>query len=122
MQFDLTEDQTLIQTTARDYAQRELAPRVAARDRDETFPERELRELGRLGLLGMMIEERMGGAAVGAVAYSLAMQELAYADPSVAVHVSVTNMVAEVIARAGTEAQKQTYLPGLCSGELVCGA
>jgi alkylation response protein AidB-like acyl-CoA dehydrogenase len=122
MHLDPTEEQSLIEQTARDFAQRELAPAAAARDRDGTFPGRELRELGKLGLLGVSIPEALGGSAAGAIAYSLALQELAYADPSVAVHVSVTNMVGELIATHGTDAQRKRYVPLLCSGEAICGA
>ncbi len=96
MNLELTEEQQMIRRTARDYATRVLAPRAAARDIDGTFPEEELRALAGLGLLGVAVPEELGGSGVGAVAYSLVMQELARADASVAVAVSVTNMVAEL--------------------------
>jgi alkylation response protein AidB-like acyl-CoA dehydrogenase len=98
MDFQPTEEQLQIQRTAREYAERVLAPRAAARDASCEFPAAELRELGGLGLLGISIPEELGGAAAGPVAYSLAMQELARGDASVAVAVSVTNMVAELTA------------------------
>jgi hypothetical protein len=120
--FDLTDEQKLIEQTARDFATRELAPRAAERDANSTFPEAELRALGALGLLGVSVPERLGGADAGAVAYCLAMQELAYADPSVAVHVSVTNMVAELVSSFGTDAQSRRWVPDLVSGSLICGA
>jgi alkylation response protein AidB-like acyl-CoA dehydrogenase len=122
MQLELTEEQAMIERTARDYAERELAPRAARRDVDEVFPERELRELGQLGLLGVAVPEAYGGAAAGAVAYSLAMQEIARCDASVAVAVSVTNMVAELIAAYGSETQKRTHVPRLTSGEYLSGS
>jgi alkylation response protein AidB-like acyl-CoA dehydrogenase len=117
-----TEEQQLIQRTAREVAERLLAPRAAARDRSEQFPEEELRELGRLGLLGVAVPEELGGAGAGAVAYSLALQELARGDASVAVAVSVTNMVAELIAATGSEEQRRRHVPRICSGEYLCGA
>src|SRR5215468_8351117 len=122
MDFDLTEEQRLIQRTARDFADRVLVPRAAARDRSGEFPVAELRELGQLGLLGIAVPEVLGGAAAGTVAYSLAMQELARADASVAVATSVTNMVAELIATRGSPALAAAWVPRLVSGELVCGA
>jgi len=112
----------MVRRTARDYATRVLAPRAAARDVDNTFPAEELRELGGLGLLGVAVPEKLGGSEAGAVAYSLAMQEIAAGDASVAVAVSVTNMVAELIARVGSEAQQRAHVPRLVSGEYVCGA
>ena len=93
MDFQPTEEQLLIQRTARDFAERVLAPRAAARDVSGEVPAAELRELGRLGLLGIAVPEELGGSGAGTVSYSLAMQELARGDASVAVAVSVTNMV-----------------------------
>src|SRR5215467_8284541 len=98
MDFAPSEEQLLIQRTARDVAERVLAPKAAARDVSGEFPIAELAELGKLGLLGIAVPEELGGAAAGTVAYSLAIQEIARADASVAVAMSVTNMVAELIA------------------------
>ncbi|MBK7076853.1 MAG: acyl-CoA dehydrogenase family protein [Myxococcales bacterium] len=122
MQLEPTEEQRLIQRTAREFAERRLAPGAAARDRDGRFPIEELRELGQLGLLGVNVPEDLGGGAAGVIAYSLALQELARVDASVAVAVSVTNMVAELIAAVGTPAQRAAYVPGLVSGAAVAGA
>jgi len=122
MDFEPTEDQLLIQRTARDVAERVLAPRAAARDASGEFPRAELAELARLGLLGIAVPEQFGGAGAGVVAYSLVMQELARADASVAVATSVTNMVAELIANRGSPALAAAWVPRLVSGELVCGA
>ncbi len=122
MQLEPTEEQRLIQRTTREFAERRLAPGAAARDRDGRFPIEELRELGQLGLLGVNVPEDLGGGAAGVIAYSLALQELARVDASVAVAVSVTNMVAELIAAVGTPAQRAAYVPGLVSGAAVAGA
>lgn len=122
MNFALTEEQGLIQRTARDFATRVLAPRAAARDVEGTFPEAELRALADLGLLGVAVPEALGGADAGAVAYALAMQELARVDASVAVAVSVTNMVAELITRVGTEEQKRAHVPRMVGGDYLCGS
>ncbi|HET9619767.1 MAG TPA: acyl-CoA dehydrogenase family protein [Kofleriaceae bacterium] len=122
MDFELSEEQRLIQRTARDVAERALMPRAAARDVSGEFPTAELRELGQLGLLGISVPDALGGAGAGTVAYSLAMQEIARGDASVAVATSVTNMVAELIASKGSAELAQAWVPRIVSGELVCGA
>jgi alkylation response protein AidB-like acyl-CoA dehydrogenase len=122
MDFELTEEQLLIQRTARDMAERVLTPRAAARDLSGEFPIGELRELARLGLFGIAVPESLGGAGAGMIAYSLAMQELARGDASVAVATSVTNMVAELIASHGSPELARAWVPRLVGGELVCGA
>src|SRR5262245_3569940 len=122
MQFAPTEEQLLVQRTARDFAERVLVPKAAERDASGEFPLSELRELGKLGLLAIAVPDELGGAGAGIVAYSLALQELARGDASVAVAVSVTNMVGELIWRNGTPEQQRTWIPRLASGELVAGA
>jgi alkylation response protein AidB-like acyl-CoA dehydrogenase len=122
MQFQPTEEQLLVQRTARDAAERILAPGAAARDASGRFPERELRELAGLGLLGVAVPDELGGAGADPIAYSLALQELARVDASVAVAVSVTNMVGELITKVGTDAQKRAHVPELTSGAYVTGA
>ena len=120
--FELSETQRLVRDTAREFAERELQPRAAARDRSGEFPLRELKALAGLGLLGVNIPEPLGGAQAGVVAYSLAMQEIARADASVAVAMAVTNMVGEVIVKFGTDEQKRAWVPRLTSGDAVAGA
>lgn len=122
MDFTPTEEQLLVQRTARDAADRLLAPKAAARDLSGQFPLAELKELAALGLLGVAVPEELGGAGMGTIAYSLAMMELGRGDASVAVAVSVSNMVAELIAaNASPEVAKQ-WVPRLVNGDLVCGA
>ncbi len=122
MEFSLNEEQELIRQTARDFAQRELLPKAAARDLSGEFPDAELAALAKLGLMGVNVPEQWGGSAAGAMAFSVVMQELAKADASVAVAVSVTNMVAELICAYGTDEQKKRHVSKLTSGEAVCGA
>jgi len=122
LNLQLTDEQLLIQQTARDYAQKELAPRAAKRDIDETFPIEELQAIANLGLMGVAVPEALGGAEAGTVAYSLAMQELAAADASVSVAVSVSNMVAELISTVGSDALKARHVPAICDGTAVAGA
>ena len=122
MDFALTETQRLIQAAARDFANKEILPHAAELDATGQFPLRQLKGLAELGMMGVNIPEAYGGAEAGVVAYSLAMQEVARACASTAVTMSVTNMVAEVISRFGSEAQRQAYVPKLCSGEYPAGA
>jgi len=120
--FQLTDDQLLVQKTAREFARDVLAPRAAERDRTGQFPVEELKQLAQLGLLAINVPESLGGAGAGVVAYSLAMQEIAAADASVAVAMSVTNMVGEIIVRFGSDDQKRTFVPMLASGQALAGA
>ena len=122
MYFELTEEQAAIRDMAREYADRVLIPRAPKRDETCEFPLAELKELGGMGLLAINVPEEYGGSAAGVIAYSLAMQELARGDASVAVAVSVTNMIGELIALHGTPEQARTWCPRLASGELVSGA
>lgn len=122
MDFAPTEEQLLVQRTARDAAERLLAPRAAARDVSSEFPVAELKQLAALGLLGVSVPEELGGGGMGPVAYSLALTELARGDAAVAVAVSVTNMVAELIATHGSPELARAWVPRIVSGELVAGS
>jgi alkylation response protein AidB-like acyl-CoA dehydrogenase len=120
--FEPTEAQAEIARAARRFAQDRIAPAAAENDRLGRFPEELVREAGDLGLLAMNVPAAWGGSEAGPVATSLAMMEIAAADPAVAVTLGVTNMVAETVARFGTEAQRARWLPPLASGEAVAGA
>src|SRR6267378_7835857 len=120
--FDLNEAQALVRNTARDYAQKTLAPIAAQLDREARFPREQLAELAELGLMGVNVPEQYGGAAAGAVAYALAMMEIAQGCASTAVTMAVTNMVGETIVRFGTPEQRRRYVPELTSGRFVAGS
>lgn len=122
MHFEPSEEQRLIETTARQFAEQVLRPVAAERDQKSLFPTRELQQLGELGLLGVNVPAQYGGSEAGVVAYSLAVSEVAAADASVSVAMAVTNMVAEVICAFGSEEQKQTHVSRLCSGAAIAGA
>ncbi len=122
MQLELTETQALVQKTARDFAERSIKPIAAELDRSERFPNELLAGLAELGLLGVNVQSRWGGAEAGVVSYALAMMEIARACASTAVAMAVTNMVAEVIQAFGSDAQRERHLPKLTSGEHVTGA
>jgi alkylation response protein AidB-like acyl-CoA dehydrogenase len=115
MDLNLSDEQEAARETAREFAEKKLLPNAAKNDEEERFPTEAIRELGELGLLGMMIPEVHGGAALDAVSYALAIMEIARADASVAVILSVNNLVAETITQWGNDAQKEKYLPRLNS-------
>jgi alkylation response protein AidB-like acyl-CoA dehydrogenase len=122
VRFELSEEQELVRRSARDFAERVLAPRARERDERELFPEAELAELARLGLLGVNVPAALGGAEAGAVAYALAMMEIARVDASVSVAMAVTNMAAELICAWGSEAQQRRHVPALVGGPYLCGS
>lgn len=117
LDFELEETDKLIQKTARDYAERVVLPEAARRDREGTFVGDIVRKMGELGLLAVKVPESLGGAGAGAVAYALAMQEIAKACASTAVTMAVQNMVGEVVSRFGSDEQKADVCPKLASGQ-----
>lgn len=122
MNLELTETQTLIRDTARKFAKEKVAPHARTLDREERFPTEIFKELAELGLMGVNLPARYGGAEAGVVAYSLAMMEIAAADASTSVAMSVTNMCAELIHTFGTDAQREKFVTKLTSGEAVVGS
>lgn len=124
MNFELTEEQKIIQDTAAKFAKRELEPVAAQLDetKNREILKSNLKKLADLGFMGLNVDPEYGGTGAGAVAFSLAMTELGRACASTTVTTSVTNMVAEVIGAIGTEEQKQKYIPPLCSGEYYAGS
>jgi butyryl-CoA dehydrogenase len=123
MYLDLTEEQKLIQDTARDFAKNELEPVAAELDRgDDRGPlMANLKKLAELGFMGLNVKDQYGGTEAGVIAFSLAITEIARVCASTAVTVSVNNMVCEVIQAVGTEEQKLAYIPKICSGEYAAG-
>lgn len=124
MYLSLTEEQQMIQDTARRFAESELAPVAEQLDqtKDRNILTHNCRQLAELGFMGLNIDATYGGTEAGVVAFSLAITEIARACASTAVTMSVTNMVAEVIQVVGSEEQKQQYLPKICSGEYLSGS
>jgi alkylation response protein AidB-like acyl-CoA dehydrogenase len=122
VKLSLNETQSLVQQTARDYATRVIQPEAYAIDKHERFPRAILKGLADLGLMAVNVPEAYGGSEAGVVAYALAMQEVARACASTAVTMAVTNMVGEVIARFGTEEQREHCCRKLASGAWAAGA
>ena len=102
-----------------EFARKEIEPHAAEYDRHGRFPADVLAKMGKLGLMGMMVPARFGGSEVGAVSYSLALQEIAYSCASTAVAMSVSNLSCEPILLFGTEEQKERWLPPLAQGEAL---
>ncbi|HYU31301.1 MAG TPA: acyl-CoA dehydrogenase family protein [Thermoanaerobaculia bacterium] len=122
MDFSLTEDQELLRSEVRRFAEERIRPGVAERDRKHEFPAGILREMGEMGLLGMMVPEEYGGAGLDPLTYCLAVEEVARVCPATAVSMSVTNSVCcWPIARFGGEELKRRVLPPLASGEALGG-
>jgi len=119
MNFDLTEEQRIIQHTAARFAKNELEPVAGELDRTKNrdILKGNLRKLAELGFMGLNVDTEYGGTAAGTVAFSLVMTELGRACSSTAGTTSVNNLVAEVIQAVGTGEQKLKYIPPLCSGE-----
>jgi alkylation response protein AidB-like acyl-CoA dehydrogenase len=122
MDFELDETAAMVQASARDFATKEIVPRAASIDREGRIPPSILKGLAELGMMTLAVPEELGGADVGAIAYSAALTEISRACASTAVTMSVSNMVAEVIACFGSEAQKRAYVPRLASGALAAGS
>ena len=120
MNFELTEEHKMIRDAARDFAQTELLPGVIERDENQTFPTEQIKKLGELGFMGMMVSPKYGGAGMDTVSYVLAMEEISKVDASCSVVMSVNNsLVCWGLETFGTEAQKEKYLRPLASGEII---
>ena len=118
----LTEQQVQIRDMARDFARERLMPGAAERDVSHAFPKDELKEMGELGFLGMLVPEAYGGSETGTVAYAVAIEEIAAGDGPCSTIMSVHSSVGCVpILKFGTEEQKQRFLPKLACGEWIGG-
>src|SRR5476651_1078052 len=118
MYFDLSEEHLIIRQAARDFAQKELLPGVIERDEHQKFPAEQVKMLGELGFLGMVVSPEYGGSGLDSISYVLAIEELSKIDASTSVIVSVNNsLVCYGLEKYGSEAQKQKYLVPLAKGE-----
>lgn len=120
MNFELTEEQIAVRDAAREFAQTELLPGVIERDDKQQFPTEQVRKMGELGFMGMMVDPKYGGGGMDTVSYVLAMEEISKIDASASVCMSVNNsLVCWGLEKYGTEEQKQKYLKPLASGEKI---
>ncbi len=119
MNFEFTEEHLNVQQAARDFAQTELLPGVIERDNEQKFPYEQIKKLGELGFLGIMVDPKYGGSGMDTISYVLAMEELSKVDASASVVVSVNNsLVCWGLETYGNEEQKQKYLVPLASGQV----
>ncbi|MBA9076025.1 acyl-CoA dehydrogenase [Rufibacter quisquiliarum] len=120
MEFQLTEEHLAVQQAARDFAQNELLPGVIERDEHQKFPTEQIKMMGELGFLGMMVDPKYGGGGMDTVSYVLAMEEISKVDASASVVMSVNNsLVCWGLEKYGSEEQKMKYLPRLTSDEII---
>ena len=120
MNFELTEEHLMIRDAARDFAKTELLPGVIERDDNGIFPAEQVKKMGELGFMGMMVSEQYGGGGMDTLSYVLAMEEISKIDSSASVAMSVNNsLVCWGLETYGTEEQKQKYLVPLAKGEQI---
>jgi len=120
MNFELSEEQLAVRDAARDFAQNVLKEGVIARDNEQRFPKDEIKQLGELGFMGMMVDPKYGGGGMDTISYALAMEEISKIDASVSVCMSVNNsLVCWGLETYGSEEQKQKYLIPLATGEKI---
>ena len=117
MKFELSEEHLSVKEAARDFAENVLKPGVIDRDNEQRFPKDEIRQLGELGFLGMMVDPKYGGSGMDTLSYVLAMEEISKVDASTSVCMSVNNsLVCWGLEKFGNEEQKQKYLIPLAKG------
>ena len=120
MNFELTEEHLAVQQAARDFAQTELLPGVIERDNEQKFPYEQIKKMGELGFMGMMVDPKYGGGGMDTISYVLAMEEISKIDASASVCMSVNNsLVCWGLEAYGTEEQKMKYLVELASGQKI---
>ena len=120
LNYELSEEQLAVRDAARDFAQNVLKPGVIDRDREQRFPEEEIKQLGELGFLGMMVDPKYGGGGMDTISYVLAMEEISKIDASTSVVMSVNNsLVCWGLEMFADEEQKQKYLVPLAKGDKI---
>ena len=120
MNFELSEEHLAVRKAARDFAQTELLPGVIERDTHQKFPAEQIKKMGELGFMGMMVDPKYNGGGMDSISYVLAMEEISKVDASASVCMSVNNsLVCWGLEKYGTEEQKQKYLKKLATGEVI---
>src|SRR5262245_42511664 len=120
MDFQLDDEQKLLRDTAREFAEKEVAPKAASVDQNETFPLDAMKKMAALGFTGMTIPEEFGGTDMGNVALSIVLMEINRACASTGVTLSVhCSLASSPIVRFGSDAQKKKYLPRMASCEIL---
>lgn len=120
MDFTLSEEQLMIRQAARDFSRNELLPGVIERDEAQKFPTAQIKKMGEMGFMGMMVDPKYGGSGLDTISYAIAMEEFSKVDSSASVVVSVNNsLVCWGLETFGSEAQKEKYLKRLATGEII---
>lgn len=120
MNFEYTEEHKAVQAAARDFAVNELLPGVIERDTHQKFPEAQIKKMGELGFMGMMVDPKYNGGGMDTISYVLAMEEISRIDASASVCMSVNNsLVCWGLEKFGTEEQKEKYLKRLATGSVI---
>ncbi len=120
MDFELTREQKMIMKNVREFMRKEIEPVAEEIDREDRFPEGIWQTLGDLGVLGLGVPEEYGGSGMDKFTFTLVVEQIARVSPGIALsYVAHSNLCAHNLEYNGTEEQKQKYLPGLCSGELI---
>lgn len=120
MNFELSEEHLAVRDAAREFAQTELLPGVIERDDKQQFPAEQVKKMGELGFMGMMVDPKYGGGGMDTISYVLAMEEISKIDASASVCMSVNNsLVCWGLEKFGTEEQKQKYLLPLATGQKI---
>jgi alkylation response protein AidB-like acyl-CoA dehydrogenase len=120
LDFQLNDEQQQLKKTVREFAEREILPHVMEWDEAARFPMEVVKELGRLGLMGIIFPSEYGGAGMGYIEYATAIEELSRVDGSVGIIVAAhTSLCSNHIFLAGNETQKQKYIPKLATGEFI---
>ncbi|MGH8012961.1 MAG: acyl-CoA dehydrogenase family protein [Candidatus Binataceae bacterium] len=119
MDFSFNSDQEMLRNTLADFARRELAPAYAARDRDEDLPREIARKLGDLGLLAPMVETEFGGQGLDCVSLGIAHEEISRCDMNAGYVLLLSALVGAIVSMRGDAHQKRTFLPSICSGEII---
>ena len=118
MNFQLTEEQTLIQKTAREFSDLELVPGAIDRDEKKIWPREAVNKMGELGFMGIMVDQKWNGGGMDAISYTIAMEEISRGDASAGVIMSVNNsLVCSLLEKFASETINETYLKPLASGE-----
>jgi cyclohexanecarboxyl-CoA dehydrogenase len=119
MDFGFSSEQQLLQSTLRDFSQRELEPHYMGRDRDADLPRELIRKLGELGVLAPMVESQWGGSGLDYVSLGIAHEEIARGDFNASYVLLLAALVGAIVARNGDESQRAAYLPPICRGEII---
>ena len=121
MDFNLTEEQLMIQRMAKEFTEREIEPRVTEMEREQKIAPDLITKMGQVGLLGMVVPRKYGGTEAGALSLILALEQVGYSGSGAFMLLLLNNGIPELIAKHGSEPAKQKYIRPLCEGKVYGG-